>query len=466
MPFKPRYSTPQLEPAVLEDLRDFLSNVEDVWTGPWARNQETVTAGFAYTQALLVPAERKSIEPLAARVNENRNQFYQFITYSPWKWLALQQRLPVLGKKYAILTQDGGIYLDDCGNPKKGTHSVGVQRQFCGVLGKTENCQVFPTLVWGKPAEPNRDSVLWPLAMELYLPESWAGDAERREEARVPEEVKFRTKHEIGLAMLDRVRKEVPHSWLGMDAEYGTDAKLRKQLRDWEEPYVVGVRPHHVHCRWEDLPAARGKGSGGGEKGVLTAQEWAQRVHWRTITWSQGSKGPLTARVARVPVRVFSDGEPSEEVGWLLLEQREEEVKAWLCWGFNEASLEDLVRMAHHRWVIEDAFGLMKGELGFDHFEGRTWPGVHHHVSLVMLGLAFLQWQRVKAGLEESTEAASPEDSEDDGEKRAKLPTMRGVMRALLVLRFVGVLVSVFGIPQCEAEEHAPVVLRMVGLNV
>lgn len=390
MPHNPRYETVPMKAETWDDLRVFVEDFEDVWGGDWARNQNTVQSGHAYAQALCVPGERKSMEPLSAHVDENRHRFYQFITRSPWDWLEAQDRLVTVGLKHRIFTKDGGLYLDDTANPKKGKLSVGVKRQWCGVLGKTENCQVFPTLVWGAPQAVNRDSVVWPLGMQVYLPEDWAADAKRREVAGVPEEIEFQTKTQIGLDMLERVRERVPHRFIGADAFYGRDSMFRRQLREWKEPYAVGLQPERFHCVL-DAPGSK-------DKSIRSAQEWASRVKWRRVTWSRGSKEPLTAKVARLRVRVTLGGKLTEERGWLLLEQREDEVKAWMCWRMDKASLKTLVTRAHHRWVIEDAYGLMKGELGLDHFEGRLWNGSHHHVTMVMIGLAFLQSLRLKAG--------------------------------------------------------------------
>jgi SRSO17 transposase len=299
-----------------------------------------------------------------------------------------QDRLVEVGLKHGIFTKEGGLYLDDTANPKKGKHSVGVKRQWCGVLGKEENCQVLPTLVYGAPKAVNANSVVWPLGIQLYLPEDWAEDEQRRDAAGVPGEIEFQTKTQIGLDMLERVRERVPHGFVGADAFYGRDSEFRKQLREWKDPYVVGLQPQRFNCIATTLK----------KQEIRSARDWASAVQWRTITWTEGTQEPLTARVARLRVQATLNGSPTEEEGWLLLEDREGEVHAWMCWGMDKASLKTLVTRAHHRWVIEDAHSLMKGELGLDHFEGRSWNGLHHHVTMVLIGLAFLQTLRVRAG--------------------------------------------------------------------
>lgn len=408
LPHTPRFATPAVESTVWDELTEFVKDIEDVWAGTWARNQETVKAGHAYMQALCVPSVRKSMELLSASADENRHHFYQFITRSPWSWEQLQDRLVDVGLTHDIFSRkDGGLYVDDTALPKTGKHSVGVKRQYCGVLGKTENCQALTTVVWGAPAQANRDSVLWPIGMELYLPEEWASDEARREKAGVPDDVAFRTKNENALAILDRVRTRVPHEFIGADAGYGSDGAWRKQLREWKEPYVVGVRPSDIRCA-PDVPLKTSTKTGPGRPAnpklpdsanAITPKEWAKKVSWETISWTEGARGEeLSAKVARVRVRVTRrpTATPTDETGWLLLEQRDNELKTWICWGLDDASLEDLVRMAHHRWIIEHAFSIMKGELGLDNFEGRKWNGLHHHVTLVMLALAFLQTLRLK----------------------------------------------------------------------
>lgn len=454
MPFQPRYATIRPDSTLWEDLRAFTGRFEDIWKGPWTYNEQTAEAGHAYAQALVMPSPRKSMEPLASNVDENRHQFYQFITRSPWDWQAAQDRIIDVGREHDIFTKKGGLYLDDTALPKKGTQSVGVKRQWCGVLGKTENCQVLPTLVWGAPQPVNRDSVTWPLGMRLYLPEDWAADDARRKEAGVPEDVSFQTKAQLALAMLARVRERVLHGFIGADAFYGRDSAFRQQLRQWEEAYVVGLQPQQFHCVL-DAPGSK-------DETVRSAAEWASLVTWRRVTWSQGSKEPLTAKVARLRVRVTLDGKLTEERGWLLLEEREGEVKAWVCWRMDKASLKALVTRAHHRWVIEDFFGVAKGELGLDHFEGRKWMGLHHHVTMGMVAFGFLAVKRV--GLRASRGRKTRKRSSIKGE--AQLPPIRAVVRALEVMRFAVVLEAVLGVPRSEAEKHAPVMLRMLGVQV
>lgn len=387
-----------------KELEAFLAPVEHVWRGTGRRGKDTVRSGHLYAQALCAPGSRKSMEPLSAIVDVGRDQFYQFITRSPWDWEEMQDQLIPLGTARSVFRDTGGLYVDSTENSKKGEMSIGVKRQYSGHAGKVDNCQAFVTLVYGEMARANRDSLLWPLRMRVYLPEEWANDAERREAAGVPREIEFKTKNEMALAMIGEVRDRVPHRFIGADSAFGKDGALRRQLREWEEPYVLAVPSGEIRCA-PDLPLKPKPYAGVGARPKprlpdnavsRSPEEWARSARWRTMTWTQGTKGPIKVNVARKRVRVtVKGGVETDETGWLLLEKTPEgEIKSWICWGVDDATLPELVRMAHHRWVIEDAFSLMKGELGLDHFEGRTWQGTHHHATMAMLALAFLETLR------------------------------------------------------------------------
>ncbi len=261
--YVPRCETPATDFKVWDELRSFVSEFEGVWRGGWSRDGNTVEMGHAYAPALCVPAARKSMEPLSARVNERADRVWQFIRRSPWSHESLQDRLIPVGAARGVFRRTGGLCVDDPGDPKKGRESVGVQAQYCGNTGKVDNCQVLPTLVYGEPARANRDSILWPLRMRLYLPREWASDAQRRRKVGVPEAAEFRTRGEIALAMIDEVRSRVPHGFIGGDSAYGKDGAFRAQLRAWTEPYVLAVPPTEIRCAPDVPPEAsppRGEG--------------------------------------------------------------------------------------------------------------------------------------------------------------------------------------------------------------
>jgi SRSO17 transposase len=310
------------------------------------------------------------------------------------------------------------LLFDDVDFRKKGDHSVGVARQYAGSIGKIDNCQVAVDLVLAVPGEArNADQVTWPLGMELYVPRPWIEEdsyADRRDEVGLPEDIEFRTKPEIVLELLERARAaDVPHACIGADAGYGDDGELRKQLREWKESYILGVTPSELRVIPAETPIEPpGPTAGPGRPRIhprypedvdaVSPSEIADDVtEWMEVTWSEGTKGSLSGRFYRERVRVVSNTQQrwvSDEEGWLLVENRGEEIKAWLCWGVDEWSLEELVEYAHLRWPIEQFHRDAKQVIGMDQFEGRTWTGWNHHASVVLLTYAFLVTERAAQG--------------------------------------------------------------------
>ena len=383
----------------------------------WPRNEDTRRAGDAYIRALLLPGERKSMQPLARAADASYDSLQQFVTDSPWDPFAVMERGAELLLEDGLVSPRGLLVLDEVGWVKQGKSSVGVGHQYCGAVGKTANCQVAVDLVYAIPGEPrNADTQHFALAMMLYLPERWVKDAKRRKATRIPPRQPFRTKTEIGLVLVDlALKKGLPFRALTGDATYGSDGSFRAGLRARGISYALGIQLTHSPLFIpEDTPLELpGRGPTGRPRAIarypdsvesMTAAQWAKRLPnsaWKTVRWSEGSKGTnLSQPFARVRVRVVKERElrkATDETGWLLLEQRHDELKAYFCWGLDDSTLKELVRIAHGRWVIEQFHQQMKGEVGFDHFEGRTWPGWHHHAAMVMLAYNYLQWARVKA---------------------------------------------------------------------
>ena len=371
----------------------------------------------AYLTGLLLPGERKSMEPMARRVpGRSADQFQNFITDSPWNPDLVQRRLiAVMARRFASLR--GVLSLDDTSFPKQGTASVGVGHQWCGSLGKNANCQVGVSLYYVVPDRGfHPDLTGYSLGIRLYLPSDWAQSRRRRTAARVPPYVEFAEKWRIGLALIDRARElRLPHRAVLADADYGTSHEFRAALRVRNEPYAVGVRPSQVKVRplgSEDRPT---------REGPLYIRELARRLPAsarRKIRWGSGTKGPLEMELARFRVEVYHQSDrwghpliPTGEKAWLVLEYRPNETKAYLIWGFDGASLRSQAELLRARWPIEQQFQQMKEELGLDHFEGRTWTGWHHHVTMVALAHAFLMAMRL--------EEVPP------GERRPPLPKVR-----------------------------------------
>jgi SRSO17 transposase len=369
----------------------------------------------AYVTGLCLPGDRKSIEPMAARVDPRhvraRHQsMHHFVANAPWDDAAVLR-----GARDIVLTaleRHGPVaawVVDDTGMPKKGRHSVGVTRQYCGVLGKQDNCQVAVSV----SVAHERASV--PVAYRLYLPEAWAQDRRRRRAAGVPDAVEFRAKWQIALAQIAQLGAEgVPGAPVVADAGYGVVTAFRDQLTTRAIPYIVGISTETTV--WAPgrgpLPAPKYRGQGRPPSLIRrTARHRPRRVRalaeqlparaWRTVTWREGTRGPMRSRFAAIRVRPAHREElrarprPAE---WLLIEWPHAEVaptKYWLSTLPPTATRADLVRLAMLRWRIERDYQELKDELGLDHFEGRSWRGFHHHASLCIAAYAFLAAERL-----------------------------------------------------------------------
>ena len=370
----------------------------------------------AYMAGLLLPGERKSVEPMAARVDprnvESRHQsMHHFVAEAPWN----ARDVVRVARDWALEQFDrhGPIQawiIDDTGIPKKGKHSVGVARQYCGVLGKQDNCQVAVSL------SVANDVLSVPVAYRLYLPEVWAKDKVRRLAARIPDDVVFQTKWQIALEEIDRLLGDgVPRAPVVMDAGYGTTTELRDELVARDLVYVAGVQGEVTVWPEGEGPAAPKRYSGRGRPPTLLRRtsdaqpvsiiDLALRLpksEWRSIRWRSGTKGDMRSRFARVRVRAAHRDnwrrEPRPEE-WLLIEWPTGEkapTKYWLSNVSAAATITDLVHLAKIRWRIERDYQELKDEIGIDHYEGRGWIGFHHHGALCIAAYAFLVAERAR----------------------------------------------------------------------
>jgi SRSO17 transposase len=370
----------------------------------------------AYATGLLLPGERKSVEPMAARVDPFRvgaahQSLHHFVAKAGWDDAALL----AAARAYALpaLLEQGPVrawIVDDTGLPKKGKLSVGVARQYCGQLGKRDNCQVAVTL------SVATEQASLPIAYRLYLPEAWAGDPARRAMAGVPEEVEFRTKPAIALDQIGQALADgVPPGVVVTDAGYGNDTDFRDGVTGLGLAYVAGIQG--TTSLWPPgagpLPAASRSGRGRPPKRLrrdpehqpLAAETLAAGLPagaWKVVTWREGTAGSLASRFAAVRVRPAHDdfrlSEPRAEE-WLLAEWPEgesEPTKYWLSTLPEASTLEELVATAKLRWRIERDFEELKQELGLGHFEGRGWRGFHHHASLCIAAYGFLVAERCR----------------------------------------------------------------------
>lgn len=352
-----------------------------------------------YVRGLLLDGERKSIEPLAARVPDGNVQaLQQLVGQSPWEWQPVWERLAQ--RMAGELMPDPVWVVDDTGFPKQGAHSVGVERQYSGTLGKVGNCQVAVSL--HQVGEPGHTILGW----RLYLPERWATDPVRRQAAGIPDAVVFQPKWQLSLALIDQARAwGLPDRIVVADAGYGDATEFRDGLAARGLAYVVGIAA--LVGVWPRPPKAAVPPSGGrgqpptryayGTQRPVSAQAAvAQATGWKTIRWRQGTKGWLASRFLALrvqPAHGFVQGAPPHQAVWLLAEWPAAEAaptQYWLADLPASTPLRHLVRVAKSRWAIEQDYQQLKEELGLDHYEGRGWIGWHHHVTLVMLAHAFL----------------------------------------------------------------------------
>ncbi len=405
-----------------------------------------------YTLGLLLPGERKSMQPSVARVPAAQYEAIQhFITDSPWNWRETQGRLIDLMAREAS-GPEGILAIDDVPLAKQGKKSPGVHRQYSGVRGGVDNCQALVDAVYLLPGDgPYRETQGWCFAMELYLPKAWAEDHERCREAGIPTPVPFREKWRIALEEVDRARQHsLPHRATAGDCGYGDVGPLRVQLRAWKEPYVMEVTSSELRVVPISTPVIEpGSSSSDGKigrrpvrprlpPGVVPSTPTALGAgarDWIRIRWGEGTKGPLEGRFTRRKVRVCQGPIPTRETGWLLLEDVPEGVRSWICWGLERASLEELAVIAHRRFLIERFHEEAKMELGLDHFEGRRWRGLNHHLTLVLIAHTFLVREQARVSAEGAEERGAPAEAEEP------LPTL-AEMRRRVVLEVAWALVS------------------------
>jgi len=370
----------------------------------------------AYMAGLLLPGERKSVEPMAAKVDprnvESRHQsMHHFVADAPWE----ARDVIRAARDWALehFDRHGPIQawiIDDTGIPKKGKHSVGVARQYCGVLGKQDNCQVAVTISLAN------DVLSVPACYRLYLPEVWSEDGAKRRAARIPDKIHFQKKWQIALEEIDGLlTDEVPVAPVVMDAGYGHATEFRDELVARNLLYVAGIQ-----CEitvWPEGTAPQPPKTYGGrgrpptllrrspETKPVTVTELARQLpesEWRSIRWRGGTKGDMRSRFARVRVRPahrdYWRREPRPEE-WLLIEWPTGEkgpTKAWLSNVSADVTITDLVHLAKIRWRVERDYQELKDEIGIDHYEGRGWVGFHHHGALCIAAYAFLVAERAR----------------------------------------------------------------------
>lgn len=367
-----------------------------------------------YCTGLLLDGERKSVEPMAARLAPDHvlamhESLHHFVAQSPWSDADMLRQV----RNYVLpAMQKGGPVtawiVDETSFVKKGTHSVGVARQYCGRLGKKENCQVAVSLSVATATGS------LPIDWRVYLTEEWAGDAERRQETDVPNEVRFQTKPQIALAQIQRaVEEKVSPGVVLADEVYGSNREFREGVAELKLDYSLAVRSTTTVWALErqPLPPKPWKGRGPQPTRMrrdethqpITVRQLAQELPeqaWRKVAWREGSKETLCSRFARLRVRpAYGDDRKGglQLEQWLLIEWpagTAEPSGYWLARLPVKLSFQRLVGISKHRWVIERDYEELKQELGLGHYEGRNWRGFHHHGTLCIAAYGFLIAER------------------------------------------------------------------------
>jgi len=351
-----------------------------------------------YAAGILGDGERKSVEPIAAKacadpdeVHNMHSKLLYFLGRAEWddravRLEAARYAIEAVERREPVTTW----IIDDTGFLKQGNHSVGVQRQYTGSAGKIANCQIGVSLAVATSSEQI------PLDFELYLPEKWASDAKLRKEARIPDEVKFETKIELAIDMVERaVDAGIPGQIILADSAYGSSAEFRNAVRAMGFDFGVGVNANTKVVRLDKEGCASGD--------AISVKELGEALgKFRRVTWRRGTKSRLSSRFRFVRVKTTHDDGVAladREPLWLIIEWPAGEPapsKYVLTTLPQRMSNKEIVRLFKERWRVERMFEDLKGELGLDHFEGRSYPGWHHHISVVLCCYAFVSAERAR----------------------------------------------------------------------
>jgi SRSO17 transposase len=423
---------PKASPEPLPELAAFLEPF-----APLFRRQTSRESMERYLTGLLTDLPHKTCETIADVIaGTSIERLQHLLTDAAWDPLKLDEmRVKRLLALHPVT--DGILVFDDTGLPKKGTASVGVAPQYCGTLGKIGNCQVVVSAEFLADDPATSTPFHWPVSAQLFLPESWTQDAERRQQGRVPEEIEQQTKPALALGLLDRARLwGVPIQAVVVDAGYGDNPNFLQGLDERQVPYVCAVQstfgcrlPNEVQAAAAQVLVYAGRGQPRKPRPapLYTVKEVIEALPasaWQTISWREGTKG--TMQVQAVALRVhWATGSSLHSTshsrvhtgpqGWLLAERpvseavtdeaqatatepqekEEEKIKYWFSVLPEDTSLQRLVLLAHARWVIEQFYEDAKQECGLDDYQGRSWDGLHRHLALVMLAYSFLMFYRL-----------------------------------------------------------------------
>lgn len=375
----------QVEPATFEGMRERLRMFAVPFLA-WLTRREQKEHGETYLAGLLSNEQWKNVESIAYLHNQERQPLQAFVGTAPWEYQPLLDEVAIQVAR-ELGEPDGVLVFDPSGFPKKGNHSVGVGRQWCGRLGKVDNCQVGVYL--GYVAREEHALV----DVRLYLPKDWAKDAKRRRECGVPKDIRFRTRHELALEMLDEQGDLLPHSWIAGDDEMGRSTWFRSELASRKERYLLAV-PSNTTIR--DLRGAIPEGHH--KRPFEKVRVWAEQLPpeaWVRIDVRDAQKGPLVAHAATTRVEAKTEkGRIGPEETLVVMRVVEEsgaqKFDYYLSNDAGDTPLTEFARVAKAEHRIEECFQRGKSEAGLDHYEVRTWIGWHHHQTLSLIAAWFL----------------------------------------------------------------------------
>jgi SRSO17 transposase len=415
------------------DLRRFAGQFESFMSAvvPVLGRSERRTSAIRYVEGLLMEGQRKSIEPLAARLGVDGQSLQQFVTDSPWE----EQKLWCSIRREVIphLEPFESWIVDESGWLKQGEHSVGVARQYCGAVGKKANCQVNVQLA------VSNGTVAAPMGARLFLPESWISDAERRNKAGVPKELGYATKAQIALALIaEALADEVQKAPVLGDSIYGDSWHFRQGLRERDLEFFLQVSPN-LHQGWsEPIRTIKSRTKAHPHPDEPAPQSLQQLIdalkleHFKNASWKATDGSTKKTRLAWIKVylaRAFFYHAQEPEAVWLIVDwpkEAPEPYHVYLAHLKRAPSVAICLRLSRSRWQIEQYFQRSKDDLGLDHYEGRFWRGFHHHLALSALAYLFilLCWLRSKKNFFSDVGADAPLDSATLTETNRLLPIL------------------------------------------
>lgn len=403
----------QVSPAMFAGSWERLETFVEPFASCLVRSEQRQHA-LDFVSGLISDVDRKNVESIAYRHDQGREELQHFVGQSNWDHRSLILELArqvgqQLGRPDAVLV------FDPSGFPKKGTESVGVQRQWCGRLGKVDNCQVAVFMGYVSGAEHAL------VNERLYLPKDWAQDKKRRKKCKVPGDVRFQTRHELSLDMLAEVGEMLPHGWIAGDDEMGRNSVFRRKLRERKEQYLLAV-PSHTLVR--DLQAEPPEHQGRGRKPktpFTRADKWRALVPeqaWTKIDVRDGEKGPLVVEIVKCRVQAKTDRcRVGPEEMLVVIRTRDESgvVKHdyYLSAAPPETTLAEFARVATAEHRIEECIQRGKSETGLADYEVRSWPGWHHHQTLSLIAAWFINTE-TRRGEKSDARHHVPADSRGD----------------------------------------------------